>query len=43
MQVRRGDVVLALYPFAAARGGSRRPALVVQNDRDDERLHNTIT
>jgi mRNA interferase MazF len=42
MQVRRGDVVLALYPFAAGRGGSRRPALVVQNDRDNERLHNTI-
>jgi mRNA interferase MazF len=42
MQVRRGAVVLALYPFAAGRGGSRRPALFVQNDRDNERLHNTI-
>lgn len=42
MQVRRGDVVLALYPFAAGRGGSRRPALVVQNDPDNEQLHNTI-
>ena len=42
MQVSRGDVVLALYPFAAGRGGSRRPALVVQNDRDNEQLHNTI-
>jgi mRNA interferase MazF len=42
MQVRRGDVVLALYPFAAGRGGSLRPALVVQNDRDNEQLHNTI-
>jgi hypothetical protein len=29
MQVRRRDVVLALYPFAAGRGGSRRLALVV--------------
>ena len=29
MQVRRGAVVLALYPFAAGRGGSRRPVLVV--------------
>jgi mRNA interferase MazF len=42
VQVRRGDVVLALYPFAAGRGGSRRPALVVQNDRDNGQLHNTI-
>ena len=29
MQVRHGDVVLALYPFAAGRGGSRRLALGV--------------
>jgi mRNA interferase MazF len=42
MNVRRGDVVLVLYPFAASIGGSRRPALIVQNDRDNERLHNTI-
>ena len=42
MQVRRGDVVLALYPFVAGRGGSLRPALVVQNDHDNEQLHNTI-
>ena len=42
MQVRRGDVVLALYPFSAGRGGSLRPALVVQNDHDNEQLHNTI-
>lgn len=42
MNVRRGDVVLVLYPFASGRGNSRRPALIVQNDRDNERLHNTI-
>jgi hypothetical protein len=34
MNVRRGDVVLVLYPFASSRGASRRPALVVQNNRD---------
>jgi mRNA interferase MazF len=42
MNVRRGDVVLVLYPFASGLESSRRPALIVQNDRDNERLHNTI-
>jgi mRNA-degrading endonuclease toxin of MazEF toxin-antitoxin module len=42
MNVRRGDVVLVLYPFASGRGGSRRPVLIVQNDADNARLHNTI-
>jgi len=42
MNVRRGDVVLALYPFASGIGTSRRPALIVQNDRDNQRIQNTI-
>jgi mRNA interferase MazF len=42
MNIRRGDVVLVLYPFASGRGASRRPALIVQNDRDNKRLDNTI-
>ena len=42
MNVRRGDVVLVLYPFAAGMGGPRRQALIVQNDADNVRLHNTI-
>ena len=42
MNVRRGDVLLVLYPFASGRGASRRPALIVQNDRDNGRLDNTI-
>src|SRR5512132_3030705 len=42
MNVRRGDVVLVLYPFASGRGASRRPALIVQNDRDNRRLDNII-
>jgi mRNA interferase MazF len=42
MNVRRGDVVLVLYPFASGRGATRRPALVVQNNRDNGRLENTI-
>jgi mRNA-degrading endonuclease toxin of MazEF toxin-antitoxin module len=42
MNVRRGDVVLVLYPFASGCGASRRPALVVQNNRNNERLDKTI-
>lgn len=43
MNVRRGDVVLVDYPYSAAGGGTKvRPALVVQNDRDNRRLVNTI-
>src|SRR5262245_60761049 len=42
MNVRWGDVVLVLYPFASGRGASRRPALIVQNNRDNRRLDNTI-
>ena len=42
MNVRRGDVLLARYPFAAGVGVKRRPVLVVQNDQDNQRLTNTI-
>ena len=38
----RGDVVLVDYPFSSGVGFKRRPALVVQNDRDNARLTNTI-
>jgi len=42
MSVQRGDVVLAYYPFASGVGGKRRPALVVQNDGDNQKLANTV-
>jgi mRNA interferase MazF len=42
MTVRRGDVVLAWYPFASGSGGKRRPCLVIQNDADNSKLTNTI-
>ncbi len=42
MKVRRGDVVLIDYPFSRGGGAKVRPALVVQNDRDNSRLENTI-
>ncbi len=40
--MKRGDVVLLDYPFADGSGSKLRPALVVQNDRDNQRLTNTI-
>jgi mRNA interferase MazF len=42
MKVRRGDVVLVDFPFPTGTGGKVRPALVIQNDRDNDRLLNTI-
>ena len=41
MTVNRGDVVLVDYPFTTG-GAKVRPALVVQNDRDNARMTNTI-
>ncbi len=41
MRLNRGDVVLVDYPFTTG-GAKVRPALVVQNDRDNVRLTNTI-
>lgn len=42
MNVQRGDVVLVDYPYAAGAGAKVRPVLVIQNDRDNQRLLNTI-
>jgi len=42
MNVHRGDVVLVDYPYAGGGGAKVRPVLVVQNDRDNLRLLNTI-
>jgi mRNA interferase MazF len=41
MTVNRGDVVLIDYPFTTG-GAKVRPALIVQNDRDNVRMTNTI-
>jgi mRNA interferase MazF len=41
MSVRRGEVVLIDYPYTTS-GSKVRPALVVQNDRDNQRLPNTM-
>ncbi len=42
MNVQRGDVVLVDFPYASGGGAKVRPALVIQNDRDNQRLVNTI-
>ena len=41
MKVRRGNVLVD-YPFGKGGGSKVRPALIVQNDRDNRRLTNTI-
>jgi mRNA interferase MazF len=38
----RGDVVILDHPYSDGSGSKVRPALVVQNDRDNRRLTNTI-
>jgi len=40
--MKRGDVVIVEFPYADGRRGKNRPALVVQNDRDNQRLTNTV-
>jgi mRNA interferase MazF len=42
MNVRRGEVVLVDFPYTSGTRSKVRPALVIQNDRDNARLVNTI-
>ena len=42
MKVDRGDVILVSYPFASGTGSKVRPAVVIQCDRNNSRLNNTI-
>ncbi len=42
MNVQRADVVLVDFPFPSGTGSKVRPALIIQNDRDNARLLNTI-
>jgi mRNA interferase MazF len=41
-EVKRGDVVIVEFPFTDGRRGKNRPAVVIQNDRDNTRLANTV-
>ncbi len=38
----RGDVVIVEFPYVDGRRGKNRPALVIQCDRNNRRLQNTI-
>lgn len=38
----RGDVVIVAFPFVSGGAGKNRPALVIQTDRNNQRLQNTI-
>lgn len=42
MNLQRGDVVLVDYPYTGGGGAKVRPALIIQNDRDNQRLANTV-
>jgi mRNA interferase MazF len=42
MNIRRGDIVLADVPYSDRSGGKKRPALVVQCDRNNQRLDDVI-
>ena len=38
----RGDVVIVEFPYADGRRGKNRPSIVIENDRDNRRLPNTV-
>lgn len=40
--MKRGDVVICEFPYVDGRRGKNRPALIIQNDQDNQRLTNTI-
>jgi mRNA interferase MazF len=40
--MKRGDVVIVQFPYVDGSRGKNRPALIVQNDRDNARLTHTV-
>ncbi len=40
--MKRGDVVIVDFPYTDGRESKVRPALVVQNDKDNARLRDTV-
>jgi len=42
MSINRGDVILAFVDNVGTSGGKVRPALIVQSDRNNNRLNETI-
>ncbi len=39
---RRGDVVRVDFPFTDIPRAKKRPAVIVQNDRDNQKIHKTV-
>lgn len=40
--MKRGDLVVVEFPYVDGRRGKNRPVLAIQNDRDNQRLTNSI-
>lgn len=40
--IRRGDVVIVSFPFTDVSQAKVRPALVIQNDRDNQTIRKTV-
>ena len=40
--MRRGDIVVARFPYAGGHGNKVRPAVIVQGDRLNRQIHNPI-
>lgn len=40
--MKRGDVVIVDFPFTSGQQSKVRPAVVIQNDRDNQRLTKTV-
>jgi mRNA-degrading endonuclease toxin of MazEF toxin-antitoxin module len=40
--IQRGDIIIVAFPYVSGGGGKNRPALIVQCDRNNGRLQNTI-
>lgn len=40
--MKRGDVVIVEFPYVDGGRGKNRPALIIQNDRDNQQLTNTV-
>ena len=40
--MRRGEIVIVEIAYVERQGGKKRPAIIIQNNRDNQRLANTV-
>ena len=40
--MKRGEVVVVEFPYVDGNRGKKRPAVIIQNDRENRRLANTV-